>query len=427
MEAIKNKVSAALGHNKEDTTTSETSQTHPTGHHEQGIGGTTATSTTGDSTTATGGSGYENTPASSGTGFGSTTGTSGTGFDNTTGTSGTGLSSQGAGYDSNTAPAYDSTTTGSGAGYGSTTATSGSGYDTTSATSGAGYGGNTATSGTGLSSQGTGYDNNTTTSGTGLSSQGGGYDSNTAATGITGSAENPSVHDQITSSGGQTSQSYSAVDTGAPSHHDHHDRFPEGSHSHHQGQHTHDTVGGVDARGTHDHHQGQHVHQTEGSTDTSGTHGHHEHHEHHEPHKSHETEDGKRIQSPDQGPDPALVGDSDPSKKLTGTGEPGSHSALFGLTPDGKKHTETSKGSGAPVAAHSKDSAVGGGKQSTQGDEGSRGVTGGNELKEQMHAVERDPGNKGGQRTDPVPLSGEGGGAVAGAGGVGGSQGTGQI
>jgi len=72
--------------------------------------------------------------------------------------------------------------------------------------------------------------------------------------------------------------------------------------------------------------------------------------------------DMKRVQSPDQGPDPALVGDPVPTDKLTGTGAPGSHSALFGLTPDGKKNTEASKGSGVPQAAHSKEPSVGSGK-----------------------------------------------------------------
>ena len=37
--------------------------------------------------------------------------------------------------------------------------------------------------------------------------------------------------------------------------------------------------------------------------------------------------------------DPAVMGSQHP--KMTGMGEPGSHSAVFGLTPDGKKHDDT--------------------------------------------------------------------------------------
>jgi hypothetical protein len=99
---------------------------------------------------------------------------------------------------------------------------------------------------------------------------------------------------------------------------------------------------------------------------------------------------------------------------------------LFGLTPDGKKNTETSSGSGAPVAAHSKDSAVGGGKQSVEGDTGSRAPTGGDELRDQFHKADRDDGQTGGRRADPATLSGEDG-AKPGAGATGGGQGTGDI
>ncbi len=115
--------------------------------------------------------------------------------------------------------------------------------------------------------------------------------------------------------------------------------------------------------------------------------------------------EAKRVQSPDQGQDPAVVGEMPPGGhiKLTGTAEPGSHSALFGLTPDGKKSTETSSGSGAPHAAHSTDSAVGGGRETTEGDTGSRAPTGGEELKEQFNKAETDTSSKGLERTEPAP------------------------
>ena len=43
----------------------------------------------------------------------------------------------------------------------------------------------------------------------------------------------------------------------------------------------------------------------------------------------------------------------DSSKQLTGTGAPGSHSALFGLTPDGKKEAEADYGSSKPEPVQS--------------------------------------------------------------------------
>jgi len=50
---------------------------------------------------------------------------------------------------------------------------------------------------------------------------------------------------------------------------------------------------------------------------------------------------------------------------MTGTGAPGSHSALFGLTPDGHKETESSSVTTAPKpsAEDSKQEAMGGGKE----------------------------------------------------------------
>ena len=68
------------------------------------------------------------------------------------------------------------------------------------------------------------------------------------------------------------------------------------------------------------------------------------------------------AQKPQDGQDPNLVGPEDThTLKMTGAGEPGSHSAVFGLTPDGKVHDETSGTTTAPKAAHSRESAVGGG------------------------------------------------------------------
>ena len=55
-----------------------------------------------------------------------------------------------------------------------------------------------------------------------------------------------------------------------------------------------------------------------------------------------------------QGKDPGLVDDK--AKKLTGTGAPGSHSALFGLTPDGHKEEKAEYSSSGKVgAAHSEE------------------------------------------------------------------------
>ena len=56
------------------------------------------------------------------------------------------------------------------------------------------------------------------------------------------------------------------------------------------------------------------------------------------------------------GDDPSLVGSAEKGRvKMTGTGAPGSHSALFGLTPDGHKETETSSKTTAPKPAHGDD------------------------------------------------------------------------
>ncbi|OAP54302.1 hypothetical protein AYL99_11403 [Fonsecaea erecta] len=113
-------------------------------------------------------------------------------------------------------------------------------------------------------------------------------------------------------------------------------------------------------------------------------------------------EDLNRVQSPKQGADPALVGDPNPTEKLSGNAAPGSHSAVFGLTPDGKKVSDTSHGSSAPKPAHSSETAVGGGKKDADSDTSSR-ATGSGEVGEQMQKAGADQGEKGLQRTDPAP------------------------
>lgn len=79
-----------------------------------------------------------------------------------------------------------------------------------------------------------------------------------------------------------------------------------------------------------------------------------------------------------QGRDPNTEGPDHP--KMTGTGAPGSHSAFFGLTPDGKRDENTQAGSTPVKPAHSKETsntegASGGGSYSNE-DSGSRGATG---------------------------------------------------
>jgi len=128
----------------------------------------------------------------------------------------------------------------------------------------------------------------------------------------------------------------------------------------------------------------------------------------------------------EKGPDPALVGEPNPTAKLTGTGAPGSHSAYFGLTPDGSKIKETSSKTTAPVAAHTKDSAMGGGKENPDTETGSRSTEGNSEVADQMQKVDTDNANTAQQRNDPAPLKGEDD-EKPGAGGHGLTQGTGNV
>lgn len=79
-----------------------------------------------------------------------------------------------------------------------------------------------------------------------------------------------------------------------------------------------------------------------------------------------------------QGRDPNTEGPDHP--KMTGTGQPGSHSAFFGLTPDGSKDENTQASTTPVKPAHSKETSnsetASGGGTYTEDDVGSRGVTG---------------------------------------------------
>ena len=74
---------------------------------------------------------------------------------------------------------------------------------------------------------------------------------------------------------------------------------------------------------------------------------------------------------------------------MTGTGVPGSHSALFGLTPDGKKSTDVDYSGKNLPSANEKDEKKDDDKEKEQGegtggDTSSRAAAGG-AVKEQMH------------------------------------------
>ena len=141
--------------------------------------------------------------------------------------------------------------------------------------------------------------------------------------------------------------------------------------------------------------------------------------------------DPSEVQSPGQGPDPALVGPAvgdgnARTSKLTGTGTDGSHSAVFGLTPDGHKHDETDSTTTAPKPAHSKETSLSQGDSSN--DTSSRAPAG-EGVKDQMHKVEADSGDKGLERTDPAPggSSGAASDGKPGAGVSGPSMGSGKV
>jgi hypothetical protein len=145
-----------------------------------------------------------------------------------------------------------------------------------------------------------------------------------------------------------------------------------------------------------------------------------EHHSHNPLHHKKHDETTETSDSTDQGntddkydnktakgPDPALVGSpagSGEQTKLTGDGAPGSHSAYFGLTPDGRAVKETNSKTTAPVAAHSDESAVGGGKESSEGDSGSRAPAGNEQVSDQMKR--EDQSGVGADTSAGAPLKG---------------------
>lgn len=91
---------------------------------------------------------------------------------------------------------------------------------------------------------------------------------------------------------------------------------------------------------------------------------------------------------------------------MVGQGAPGSHSAVFGLTPDGKKHDDSSHGTAPVRPAHSEETTLG--KKSVVGasgpDSGGDAVSGGRGgVSDQVDAP--DTGKKGLERTDPAPIS----------------------
>ena len=141
-------------------------------------------------------------------------------------------------------------------------------------------------------------------------------------------------------------------------------------------------------------------------------------------------EEGK--QDLGQGVDKNVDGPTDPkeldSMKMTGDGAPGSHSAVFGLTPDGKKHDETDSTTTAPKPAHSGQGAKGGGSvpDSTEdsSNTGSGGVSGGG-VSDQMHDPQVAEKGHGGSAVESTGGAGEKPGA--GTGTEAGSQGTGEI
>ena len=133
--------------------------------------------------------------------------------------------------------------------------------------------------------------------------------------------------------------------------------------------------------------------------------------------------DSPKDETPN-GEDPNLQGPADVSKvKMTGDAAPGSHSAVFGLTPDGKTHDETSKGSTMSKPAHSKESAIGGGKAVTGDTDASRGTSGAG-VAEQMNDPKVAEKGHGGQAVESTGDAGDKPGAGV---GLTPSQGTGEV
>lgn len=191
--------------------------------------------------------------------------------------------------------------------------------------------------------------------------------------------------------------------------------------------------GGYDSQNTQQGAQDTQTTQTTGEHDSSKHHhGHHIPNPLHHKKKEDDTDSGLTggsshgdLQNSSQGRDPAVVDDKG-TKKLTGTGVPGSHSAVFGLTPDGKKHDETTSDSGPVVPAselgkpHKKEKQED--KANPSNDTSSRAPDSAG-VAEQMHKVDNEP--KGLQRKEPMDLSTDS--TKPGAGSTGISQGTGDI
>jgi hypothetical protein len=135
----------------------------------------------------------------------------------------------------------------------------------------------------------------------------------------------------------------------------------------------------------------------------------------------------------DKGQDPSVVDDK--GRKLTGTGVPGSHSALFGLTRDGHKENAAEYGSSKPKPAHSEeDSTAASGDGATftgksrdettsTGDTGSRAPEGSG-VQEQLNDPRVAEKGHGGHALSTEEEAGKpgGGSSVTGP-----SQGTGQV
>lgn len=446
MEAAKNAINKVLGSDTTDNnntvnpthhdgaagTSTSTRDLDPTAdttrgtHTGYGASGTTG-SATGHDTTTTGTSGSHTGLTGSSTGYtGSSTGNTGsaTGFTGSSGaTSGTTGTS---GYSGDTTSGTTGLTSGHHAGHHHTgtgdnfnqgSATSGSAFAHDATTLGSGGSSGTHSQGeysSGTTQQGSGY-------GTGATQQSGGY--GTGATQESGGYGT-----------GATQQS-GGYGTGATQH-----DVGHGSHTTQQGEGY--GTGATHQQGIRDNQTTQQgVHDTQ-STQQHGEHdSHSKHHDsghkgHHIPNPLHrnkgdDTESGTtgssdHLQNSSQGRDPAVVGDDSTSKKLTGTGVPGSHSAVFGLTPDGKTHNETTNESGPVVPAselgkpHKKDDKD---KVNEKNDTSSRAPDSAG-VAEQMHKHDTEP--KGLQRKEPMDIDSTDS-TKPGAGSTGISQGTGDI
>lgn len=107
------------------------------------------------------------------------------------------------------------------------------------------------------------------------------------------------------------------------------------------------------------------------------------------------------------------MGEPESHVKLSGSGVPGSHSAVFGLTPDGKRHDDTSHATTTVAPAHSAETTMGRKSVAAGGVLGGEGG-----VSNQIDAP--DTGKKGLERTDPLPsgLTGSAGKPGAGLTGV---------